>query len=134
MSLRRNITTGEIRDIPDEQIAAWLQTGNPKGTHYTTQWEPYTPPPPEPPGPPAQVTKRQWRLYCRFDLGHADPDASVRAAIDQYVPAEQRERAHIEYESATVIERHNPLVPLLAAALGISDVAAAFREMEEKYG
>ena len=88
----------------------------------------------EMPPAPEQVTRRQWRLYCRFDLGHADPDASVRAAIDQYVPADQRERAHIEYESATVIERRNPLVPLLAAALGIADVAQAFREMEEKYG
>lgn len=27
----------------------------------------------------------------------------------------------------------NPLVPLLAQALGIADVAQAFREMEQKY-
>lgn len=134
MSLRRNITTGEIRDIPDERIAAWLANGNPKGEHYSTQWEPYTAPEPEPPGPPEQVTKRQWRLWRRFQHGIVDPDAEVHAAIDQYVPEQMREYAHMEYDSTYYIKFTNPLVPLLAQALGIADVAQAFREMEEKYG
>jgi hypothetical protein len=49
MTLYRNITTGEIRDLDDALIAAWQATGNPKAG----QWEAYSPPPPPPPAPPS---------------------------------------------------------------------------------
>lgn len=49
MSLYRNTTTGEVRDLDDSLVAAWVAAGNPKAS----QWEAYTPPPPPPPPPPA---------------------------------------------------------------------------------
>lgn len=134
MSLRRNLTTGEIRDIPDEQIAAWLAAGNPKGEHYSTAWEPYTPPPPEPPGPPEQVTKRQLLHWLEFDHAIADPEAAIVAAITAHIPEQMRTFALKDWSRTYYIRFDNPLVPLLAQALGIADVGAAFREMEEKYG
>jgi len=48
MSLFQNIATGEVRDIDDGLMAAWIAAGNPKAH----QWTPYTPAPPEPPAPP----------------------------------------------------------------------------------
>lgn len=47
MSTYRNTTTGEIRDIDDQLVAAWQAAGNPKAG----AWEPYTPPPPAEPDP-----------------------------------------------------------------------------------
>jgi hypothetical protein len=44
MSLYRNATTGEIRDLDAALIAAWQAAGNPKAA----LWEEYTPPEPEP--------------------------------------------------------------------------------------
>ena len=134
MSLRRNLTTGEIRDIPDEQIAAWLANGNPKGAHYSTQWEPYTPPEPEPPGPPEQVTKRQLLHWLEFDHGIANPEVAVVEAINAHVPEQMRAFALKDWNRTNYIRFSHQVVPLLAAALQIADVGAAFREMEEKYG
>ena len=44
MSLYRNATTGEIRDLEPGLIAAWQAASNPKAT----LWEAYTPPDPDP--------------------------------------------------------------------------------------
>lgn len=140
MSLRRNLTTGEIREISDEQIAAWLAAGNPKGAHYSTQWEAYTPPEPEPVAPPVpeQVTKRQLLHWLEFDHGVADPEALIPQKIDDAFPPATLPRenhfAQREWSRAQNVRRDNALVPLLAAVLQIADVDAAFREMEEKYG
>lgn len=130
MSMCRHKITGEVREIDDAIILAWRDANNAK----FAAWEPYTPPPPEPvPEPvPQQVTKRQWRLYCIFDRGIADPDALVHGAIDQYVPAEQRAYAHEDYRSTYYIDRTNPLVAALAPQLGITDLDEAFREMGKK--
>lgn len=118
MSLRRNITTGEIRDIPDEQIAAWLANGNPKGAHYRDAWAPYTPPEPEP-AVPSEVTRRQLFLWLN-SIGITR--AQVRGMLTT-------EAALIEFDEATTFARAHPLVAQLAAALGLTaeQVNEAFR-------
>lgn len=118
MSLRRNLTTGEIREIPDEQIAAWLAAGNPKGAHYTTAWEAYTPPEPEP-AVPSEVTRRQLFLWLN-SIGITR--AQVRGMLTT-------EAALIEFDEATTFARAHPLVAQLAAALGLTaeQVNEAFR-------
>lgn len=50
MNTYRHTTTGEVREISDELIAAWEAAGNPK----RQEWEAYTPPAPEPPQPEPQ--------------------------------------------------------------------------------
>ena len=52
MSTYRHTTTGEVREISDELIAAWEEVGNPK----REAWEAYVPPTPEPPAPQPQWT------------------------------------------------------------------------------
>lgn len=93
MSLRRNITTGEIREISDEQIAAWLAAGNPKGEHYSTAWEPYTPPPSEP-APTRWRVKRDtvWNRLLAI-LG----SDNLHAAFDAMPPRDYREFFANEY-------------------------------------
>lgn len=48
MSLRQNVSTGEVREIDDALIAAWIDASNPKAE----SWQAYTPPPPQEPTPP----------------------------------------------------------------------------------
>lgn len=115
MSLRRHITSGDIQDISDEQIAAWTASNNPK----LAAWEPYTPPEPEPPGPPEQVTRRQLFLWLN---GIGITRAQVRGMLTT-------EAALIEFDEATTFARAHPLVAQLAAALGLTaeQVNEAFR-------
>lgn len=118
MSLRRNFTTGEIKDIDDEQLAGWLATGNQKYDHYTTAWAPYTPPEPEP-VVPSEVTRRQLFLWLN-SIGITRPQ--VRGMITT-------EAALIEFDEATTFARAHPLVSQLATALGLTkeQVDEAFR-------
>lgn len=83
---------------------------------------------------PEQVTKRQLLHWLEFDHNNADPEAAIVAAITQHVPEQMRAFALKDWQRTYYIRRDNPLVPLLAQVLGIADVDAAFREMEEKYG
>jgi len=118
MSFRRHKTTGEIKEISDEQIAAWLANGNHKGAHYSQQWEPYTPPEPEP-VVPSEVTRRQLFLWLN-SIGITR--AQVRGMITT-------EAALIEFDEATTFARAHPLVAQLATALGLTteQVDEAFR-------
>lgn len=88
----------------------------------------------QPSEPPEQVTKRQLLHWLEFDHGVADPETAFVAAITQHVPEQMRAFALKDWSRTYYIKRDNPLVPLLAQVLGIADVDAAFREMEEKYG
>ena len=118
MSLRRHIATGDIKDIDDAQLAAWLEAGNAKGTHYRDEWEPYTPPEPEP-VVPSEVTRRQLFLWLN-SLG------ITRAQVREMI---QGEAGLIEFDEATTFARAHPLVAQLADALGMTDaqVDEAFR-------
>lgn len=84
--------------------------------------------------PPEQVTKRQLLHWLEFDHGVDDPEAAIVAAITAHVPEAQRAFALKDWARTYYVKFSNPLVPLLAQALGIANVAQAFREMEEKYG
>jgi len=84
--------------------------------------------------PPEQVTKRQLLHWLEFDHGVADPEAAIVDAINAHVPEQMRAFALKDWSRTYYVKFSNPLVQLLAAALQIADVGAAFREMEEKYG
>ena len=71
MSLYQNTATGEVRDIDDALMTAWVAAGNPKAT----QWSPYTPPEPPPPPEPAA----DWLGWAGWLYGFA-PMASAMAA------------------------------------------------------
>lgn len=73
MSLYRHKVTGEVKDLDPAQIQAWIDAGNPKGAHYSTQWEPYAPPAPEQP--------------TRYRVSKDTLMSRVAAAGDQYVLA-----------------------------------------------
>ncbi len=122
MSLRRNLTNGDIKDIDDAQLAAWIEAGNPKGAHYSTAWEPYTPPEPEP-VVPSEVTRRQLFLWLN-SLG------ITRAQVREMI---QGEAGLIEFDEAQTFARAHPLVAQLADALGMTDaqVDEAFRAAAE---
>ena len=75
-------------------------------------------PVPEPEAIPTEVTMRQARLAL---LG-AGKLAGVDAAIAS-MPEPQKTAAKIEWESSQVLQRSNPLVAQLGAALGLDDAA-----------
>lgn len=114
MSLYRHKTTGEIKDLNPERIAEWLATGNEKGLHYSTEWEPFTPPQPEPDPVPYEVTRRQLFLELNA-LG------ITRAAIRAMLTG--NEAALIEFEEATAFARTHPLVAALAEQLQFDSAA-----------
>lgn len=126
---------GEIRDLPDDLVAAWLEAGNPKAAAWTLmpprpsdshQWiggEWVLPAQPV----PESVTARQIRLWL---VRHGVSLASVEAAIDAIPDAQAREEARVEWDYAPYVERSHPMLVPLAAALGLDEaqVDDAFRE------
>lgn len=135
MALRYNRDTYEQVDLPESQLAMWMETGNPKLDFY----------PPVPPRPsenavwgagvwvipepvvPESVTARQIRLWL-VQNGHSLNQ--VDAAIESIGDAQQREVARIEWEYAPYVERSHPMLAAVAAGLGMSsaDVDRAFVE------
>ena len=74
MSTYRNTTTGDVRDIDDGLMAAWIAAGNPKAD----QWTPYTPAPPEPPTPPEPAA--DWLGWAGWLYGFSPMAAAMTAA------------------------------------------------------
>ena len=128
-------TDGEIRDLPDDLVAAWETAGNPKAASWTLlpprpseahQWiggEWVLPPRPV----PDSVTARQLRLWL---VRHRIALAQVDAAIDAITDPQQRDEVRVEWDYAPYVERSHPMVLPLAAALGLTpeQVDNAFRE------
>lgn len=75
-------------------------------------------PNPEPEAIPTEVTMRQARLA----LLAAGKLAGVEAAIAS-MPEPQRTAASIEWEYSNALQRNNPFVSQLGAALGLDDAA-----------
>ena len=128
-------SSGDVRDISDDLMQAWVAAGNPKAAEWTL-----LPPRPSeehqwingawvlPPQPvPASVSARQIRLYL---IRHGISLAQVDAAIDAIPDAQQREECRVEWDYAPYVERSHPMLVPLAAALGLSEsqVDEAFRE------
>ncbi len=76
---------------------------------------------------PASVTPRQLRLWL---VTNGLPLASIDAAIGTITNALDREKAKIEWEYATSVERANPLLLFIAEELdlGSEELDDAFRE------
>lgn len=68
------------------------------------------------PSVPQEVTKRQG-LLALFDVGITE--AMIEAKIAELVPADDLERALIDYRAAVTFERQNPLVIMLGAAFAL---------------
>lgn len=126
---------GEIRDLPDDLIAAWEAAGNPKAAAWTllpprpsdaAQWidGAWVIPPPE---VPESVSARQIRLWL---VRHGVSLAAVDAAIDAIPDQQARDECRIEWDYAPYILRAHPMLIPLAAALGLTpeQVDEAFRE------
>jgi hypothetical protein len=128
-------TAGEIRDLPDDLIAAWEAAANPKSAAWTL-----LPPRPSdahewiggawvlpPQAVPESVTARQIRLWL---VRHGVSLAQVDAAIDAIHDQQQRQEVRVEWDYAPYVERSHPFLVPLAAALGLneSQVDEAFRE------
>ena len=131
----RDIATGEIRNLPDDLVAMWRETGNPKAEAWQE-----LPPRPSPdavwqdgewvvpvPAGPASVTARQIRLWL---VRHGVSLAAVDAAIDAIPDQQAREECRVEWAYAPYVERSHPMLVPLAAALGLTEaqVDDAFRE------
>lgn len=126
---------GEIRDIPEQLMQAWVDAGNPKAAEWTLlpmrpsqahQWIGgawVLPPQPL----PESVTARQIRLWL---VQNGVSLAAVEAAIDAIPGQQTRDSVRVEWEYAPYVERSHPMLIPLAAALGLSEtqVDDAFRE------
>jgi hypothetical protein len=128
-------STGEIRELPDDLIAMWRSTGNPKAGVWQelppkpspeaawngTEWTIPVPPVPQ------SVSARQIRLWL---IQHGVSLASVEAAINAIPDQQTRDSVQVEWEYAPYVERSHPWLVPLAAALGLDEagVDAAFRE------
>lgn len=128
-------TSGEIRDLPDELVAAWEEAGNPKAAAWTL-----LPPRPSPdaqwiagawviPAPevPASVSPRQLRIWL---VTHGVSLESVAAAIAAIPDDTQRQIAQIEWEFSPYYERNHQMLQSIASSLGLTEaqVDDAFRE------
>jgi hypothetical protein len=126
---------GEIRELPDDLVAAWLAAENPKAS----QWTLLPPRPSEdaawngsewvvpPTAIPESVSARQIRLYL---IRHGFSLAAVDAAIDAIPDQLQRDSVRVEWDYAPYVERNHPMLSAIAQSLGLSseDVDAAFVE------
>ena len=86
---------------------------------------------PADPSPPPSVTAwqvRRWLLSQGISL------AQVDAAIDAIPDAAVRESVRVDWEYAPYIEKTHPALELIAAALGIRDLDAAFVAAEKIVG
>lgn len=128
-------SSGEIRDLPNDLIAAWAAADNPKAAEWTAlpprpspdhQWiggEWTIPPQPV----PESVSARQIRLWLiRHGVGLRLVDAAIDAISDQ----QQRDEVRVEWDYAPYVERAHPMLIPLASALGMTEgqVDQAFRE------
>ena len=134
----QDISTGEIREIPDDLVAMWRSTGNPKFEAFRqlpprpspdavwngTEWTIPSPP------VPASVSARQIRLWL---VRHGVSLAAVEAAIDAIPDQQTRDSVRVEWEYAPYVERSHPWLVPLAESLGLDEagVDAAFREAAE---
>jgi len=107
MSLYRHIASGEVKEILDEQYAAWIAAGNPKANAY----EPYTPPVVEPEPPqPWRVSKDT--IISRVLASGALPQ--VMAAL-----AAQSEEQQFVFAQSAWFWSTNPTLRGLCGALGL---------------
>jgi hypothetical protein len=83
---------------------------------------------PQDPQPPPSVTAWQIRRYL---LSKGITMADVDAAINSIADTDLREQTKVDWEYAPHIERSHPMLVPLAAALGISDIDAAFIAAEQ---
>ena len=113
--------TYQLRGTPNQQqILAVL----PDGFTYTDDGDSL----PLAPSPPPSITAWQIR---RWLLGNGITLAAVDAVIAAIPDATQREAVRVDWEYAPYIERSHPMLPVLAAALGVEDLDAAFIEAEQ---
>jgi hypothetical protein len=116
---------GEVRELPDDLVAAWVAAGNPKAAQWTL-----LPPRPSddatwsgewvvpPPTVPASVSARQIRLWL---VRHGISLAAVDAAIDAIPDQLQRDSVRVEWDYSGYVERTHPMLAPLAAALGLTE-------------
>lgn len=78
-------------------------------------------------GSPVPPSVTAWQIR-RWLISHGILLAQVDAAIAAIPDAAQREAAKVDWEYAPYVERSHPMLPLMAAALGIADLDAAFVE------
>lgn len=117
MSTRKHVITGEVREISDEQIAAWTAAGNPKAG----MWEEYAnPPAPEVPVVviPQEITNRQFRLALRRVTGIAP--SAVTNTLTGIQDSATREDALSEWEYGNTIRRDSDLLLTFAAQFGVT--------------
>lgn len=119
-------TAGEVRELPDGLVAAWVAAENPKASQWTllpprpsddAQWsgsEWIVPPP----SIPASISARQIRLWL---VRNGISLAAVDAAIDAITDAVTRDSVKVEWEYAPYVERSHPMLVPLAAALGLTE-------------
>jgi hypothetical protein len=117
---------GQIRELPDELVAAWEAAGNPKASQWTilpprpsddAQWNGGVWVAPTPPVPES-VSARQIRLWLiRQGISLAAVDAAIDAIPDQL----QRDSVRVEWDYAPYVERSHPFLVPLAAALGLTE-------------
>lgn len=123
--LRYNSETYELLDIPDDQLAMWRATSNPKLSYF-----PSAPPKPSENAVwskgewivpesiiPDSISARQVRIWL---IQHGISLATVEAAIDTIQDPILKEITKVEWEYAPYIERNHPMLVPLAQALGLT--------------
>ncbi len=108
------VNTVEVNQIEAGMVAA---QGN-EGIGWLYDGQEFSSPPPPPPAIPQEVTMRQARLAL-LDAGLL---SSVQAAINS-LPEPDKTKAQIEWEYSNALQRGNPFVATLGAALGLNEQA-----------
>lgn len=93
-----------------------LIDGSEGGIGWTWDGETLAPPPAPPVPIPSSVTMRQARLALLAAGNLAGVDAAIEA-----LPEPSRTQAQIEWEYSQEVQRSNPLLTLIAPALGLDD-------------
>ena len=105
------INTVEVNQIEAGMVAA---QGN-EGIGWLYDGQEFSLPPPPTPSVPTEVTMRQARLAL-LENGLL---ANVQPAINS-LPEPDKTKAQIEWDYSNALQRSNPFVDVLGAALGLS--------------
>ena len=102
-----------------DQESAWLATGGVWDVTTRTVREPAS-------AVPDAITP--WQMFTYLWREHKITEAQVDAVIDSIPLAAVREQTRIDIRKSPYVLRTHAMLPALAAALGVTDLDAAFVE------
>ena len=114
-------TSGELKQIDDATVAAWVAANNPKASSYTKL--------PDPPGPGAQWNGSEWvlpplyvpQVVSRFQAKAALLQAGLLSQVEALIAGPNTDAVtKLAWAEAIEFYRNSPTILTLSTALGLT--------------